>query len=66
MGLGTLRGMMWAGIMDGHIATDDKSTDDYTPITLALFRTKADAERHYERVVKVDVDAMLRAPADKR
>jgi len=60
MGLGSRRGMMWAGVTDGHIAADEKSTDDYTPLTVALFKTKADAQRHYERVVKIDVDALLR------
>lgn len=61
MGLGTLRGVMWAGVTDGHIATDDdKSIDEYTPITVALFKSRADARKHYERVVKVDVDALFR------
>ncbi|CAN1724458.1 DUF1330 domain-containing protein [Hyphomicrobium sp. 1Nfss2.1] len=60
MGLGSLRGVMWAGVMDGHVATDDRSTDEYTPLTVALFKTKAEAQQRYERVVKVDVDALLR------
>lgn len=59
MGLGAKRGVMWAGVMDGHIATDDKSADEYTPLTVALFATKAEARQHYERVVRVDVDAMF-------
>ena len=60
MGLGLRRGVMWAGIVDDHIATDtDKSTDEYTPITVALFRTRQDAERHYQSVVKIDVDKLL-------
>lgn len=60
MSLGIRRGVMWAGVMDGHIATDDdKSTDEYTPLTVALFKSKAEARKHYERVVKVDVDAMM-------
>ncbi len=59
MGLGSLRGVMWAGIMDGRIATDDRSTDEYTPMTIALFPSKAEAERHYQKVVRVDVDKML-------
>lgn len=60
MGLGLTRGVMWAGVMDGHIASDDQSTDDYTPISVALFKTKAEAEKHYECVVKVDADALFR------
>lgn len=60
MGLGKLRGMMWAGIMDGHIATDHKSTDEYTPLSVALFSSKAEARRHYECVVQIDADAMFR------
>lgn len=59
MGLGSRRGMMWAGVTDGHIATDDRSTDEYTPLTIALFRTKREARAHYERVVRVNVDALL-------
>lgn len=59
MGLGTRRGMMWAGVMEGHIASDDKSTDEYTPLSVALFKTKEEAEQHYVRVVRVDVDALL-------
>ena len=67
MGLGSLRGVMWAGIMEDHIATDiDKSTDEYTPLSVALFRTEADAKRHYERVVKVDVDKLLRVTETKK
>ncbi|TXH45595.1 MAG: hypothetical protein E6Q97_31085 [Desulfurellales bacterium] len=65
MGLGHLRGMMWAGVTDGHVATDDKSVDEYTPVTVALFKTKADAERHYECVVRVDVDKMFRIEPKK-
>lgn len=65
MGLGRLRGEMWAGVMDDHIATDDKSVDEYTPLTVALFKTKADAEQHYERVVRVDVDKMFRIEPKK-
>lgn len=65
MGLGSLRGEMWAGVMDDHIATDDKSVDEYTPLTVALFKTKADAEQHYERVVRVDVDKMFRIEPKK-
>lgn len=60
MGLGSMRGVMWAGVMDGHIATDEKSVDEYTPLTVALFKTKAEAEERYQRIVKVDVDAMFR------
>lgn len=66
MGLGTMRGIMWAGVMGGRIATDtSQSNDDYTPLTIALFSTKEEARRHYERVVKVDVDALLRVDAQK-
>lgn len=61
MGLGAHRGMMWAGVVDGHIATDtDQSIDEYTPITVALFPSEELARQHYETVVKVDVDAILR------
>jgi hypothetical protein len=61
MGLGSKRGMMWAGVMDGQIATDDgKSIDDYTPITVALFTSKAEAQKRYQKVVRVDADALLR------
>lgn len=60
MGLGVLRGKMWAGVMDGRIASDtDQSRDEYTPLSVALFACKADAKRHYEKVVLVDVDEML-------
>lgn len=65
MGLGTLRGVMWAGVVDDHIATDDKSVDEYTPLTVALFRTKAEAKQHYQCVVKVDVDKMFRIEPKK-
>lgn len=65
MGLGTKRGVMWAGVMDGHIAADEKSSDEYTPISVALFKTKAEAEKHYERVIRVDVDAMLRVASER-
>lgn len=61
MGLGSKRGMMWAGVMDGHIASDDgKSTDEYTPITVALFTSKAEARKLYEKVIEIDADALLR------
>jgi hypothetical protein len=67
MGLGALRGAMWAGIIEDHIATDtDKSHDEYTPITIALFRTKAEAKRHYERVIRVDVGKLLRVTKAKQ
>lgn len=65
MGLGTKRGVMWAGVMDDRIATDDKSTDEYTPLSVALFKTKAEARKRYEHVVQVDVDAMLSAARRK-
>lgn len=59
-GLGGKRGVMWAGVMDDHIATArDESKDPYTPITIALFSTEREARRHYEHVVRVDVDALL-------
>lgn len=63
MGLGAKRGKMWAGVMDNHIASDDKSTDEYTPISLALFRSRSEARKHYERVVEVDVDVLLHVEA---
>lgn len=61
MGLGSRRGKMWAGVMDGHIATEtDQSRDEYTPLSVALFASKADAKKHYEMVVEVDVDKLLK------
>jgi hypothetical protein len=61
MGLGLRLGKMWAGVIDDHIAaTPDQSRDDYTPVTVALFRTKAEAQQFYERVVEVDADALFR------
>lgn len=60
MGIGNLRGVMWAGVTDGRIATDTgQSADPYTPLSIALFPTKAAAREHYERVIKIDVDKML-------
>jgi hypothetical protein len=35
------------------------SRDEYTPISIALFKTRAEAARHYERVVRVDIDKMF-------
>jgi len=58
-------GMMWAGITDGHIATGSDSTDQYAPLTIALFGTKNEAERYYEHVIRIDVDAMLRIEKQK-
>lgn len=64
MSLGAKRGMMWAGVTDGHIATDTgESKDPYTPLTIALFSTKAEAEKYYERVVRIDVDKLLSLPS---
>jgi hypothetical protein len=61
MGLGSKRGMMWAGVMDGQIAADEgKSIDDYTPVTVALFTSKAEAQKRYQKVVRVDANALLR------
>lgn len=61
MSFGSKRGIMWAGVFEGHIATDtDKSIDVYTPMTIALFPTEAAAKERYERVVDVDVDKLLR------
>jgi hypothetical protein len=47
--------------MDGQIAADEgKSIDDYTPVTVALFTSKAEAQKRYQKVVRVDADALLR------
>lgn len=60
MGYGLKRGMMWAGVMDDHIPTGTDSSDQYAPMTIALFPSKREAEKYYECVVQVDVDVMLR------
>lgn len=67
MGFGTKRGKMWAGVMDDHIVTDDdKSIDEYTPLTVALFKSKAAAKKRFRCVVEVDVDAMFCVAAPVR
>lgn len=66
MGLGTKRGVMWAGVVDGHIATDTESNDPYTPVTVALFKSEREARRHYESVVKIDADEWLRAAVEAK
>lgn len=61
MALGLRLGRMWAGVIEDHIATNtEQSRDEYTPVTVALFRTKAEAQQFYERVVEVDADALFR------
>lgn len=59
-------GMMWAGVTDGYIATgENMSNDDYTPLSVAFFKTRAEAERYYERVLKVDADKMFAVEKEK-
>lgn len=43
---------MYAGVMDGKIYVSD-CFDSYTPVAIALFKTKAEAEKHFEKVLEI-------------
>lgn len=54
---------MYAGIMDGMIATHTDCADEYTPLMVALFASEREARKHYERVVPVDTAKLFAVPA---
>lgn len=50
---------MFAGICDGQIYAEESRGDPYTPIRIALFRTRAEAAKYFESVVEVNAASML-------
>ena len=53
---------MYAGLFEGRVYASTEGGSDYTPLGVALFKTRAEAQRRFEHVIEVDPSALLTPP----
>ncbi len=50
---------MYAGVVDGQIYVVPVSVDGYVPIGIALFKSEAEAKKHFETVIEINPAELL-------